>query len=194
MGWNTQISIIVEDIGCEYLDIAEQIYTKDAKSYWGNGFNNILFTKSSLDYKLFITYNRRKYMPYWVIQDISYIYKHAYFTIIAESPEFILGPSGIVRITNGKIIDSYGFSDELRSNIVNDSPNIYAIINWFNKKGQEEYIRQKAEYISKQPMKWIQEDFMNNLLDFDENELLELKKLIVESTQKRLLNWTEIPS
>ncbi|HCO66572.1 MAG TPA: hypothetical protein DIT04_02290 [Dysgonomonas sp.] len=194
MGWNTQINILIEGLGSEYLEIAEKIYTKDAMHYWGNGVNNILFNNDDLNKKLFITYCRRKHMPYWVLEDISNIYKHAYFTIIAESPDFLGGPSGIAKITNGEIIDSYGFYEKLRCEIVSDNPNIFAIVNWFNKEGKEEILRQKSEYILKQPMKWINEDFFNNLLDFDEKETIGLNEIIIKSKQTPLLNWVDISS
>src|SRR6187551_3527069 len=109
MGWDTQINILAENCKDEYSKIARLIYEKDAKDYIHNGFSKICFKKNENTSALFFTYERRKYLPYWIIQGISNVYKDVPFTIVASCPDFINGPAGIVKIISGEIIDSYGF-------------------------------------------------------------------------------------
>ncbi|WP_299623659.1 hypothetical protein [uncultured Tenacibaculum sp.] len=64
MGWDTEITIIAENIDNrnDIKKLKELIYEKDGKSYEMNSS----FEKDTNT--LYYHYQRRKYAPYWVIQ------------------------------------------------------------------------------------------------------------------------------
>lgn len=188
MGWDTQINIIVENVVNEESKIAADLYETDAKTYWLNGIH---YAKSrQLDDQskaLFFTYERRKYLPYWAVQEISLKYKDKYFTVVASCPDFIFGPAGVVKIVNGEILDSYGFAGERQKILENPDPEL--IFQWFGKgRFEEEY---RDLHADQHPKKWIEELYAQNLIEFSpeqENELLEYKKL----TTLGQAEWQEI--
>lgn len=189
MGWDTQINILAESCKDDYLEIAHLIYEKDAKYYTDNGYSKISFRIIENISVLFFTYERRKYLPYWVIQEISSVYKDVSFTIVASCPDFINGPAGIVKIISGEIIDSYGFFGIRKS--IAEKPHAELILQWFGKNKREEIIRQT--YLENHPQFWCEENYMDNLIEFSEGETNELENFI-RTFESRLpgTGWNEI--
>jgi hypothetical protein len=189
MGWDTQITVLAENTGGRHFEIARMIFEQDAKNYLQYDFYKICFRKLPNDTVLFFTYERRKYLPYWVIQEISAVYKSVIFTVIASCPDHISGAAGLVKISNGAITDSYGFFDERQA--ITEQPDPEIIFNWFGTKKCEETIRQK--YLSVFPMIWCDEDFTNNVIDFTDSESRQLEELLAKN---RIIdvetNWIEI--
>jgi hypothetical protein len=60
MGWDTQISVLVESVVNEEVVIAREIYETDARSY-GPSFATYREAEDNTKV-LFYTYNRRKYL------------------------------------------------------------------------------------------------------------------------------------
>ncbi len=173
MSW-TQVTILIEGVKDEKFDIAKIIFKEDIHLFLPN--ENYFSRFKSMDTKndvVFITYERRKHLPYWVIQEVSNVYKNAHFTVIANSPEYDGGPAGIVKIQKGQIKDSYGFWGKRQETLINPEPEL--IFEWFKKNGYEEFYRDKRILI--QPKKWIDELYHKNIIDFDDSEEAELEIL-----------------
>lgn len=51
---------------------------------------------------VYVSYERRNYLPYWVIQELSGQYPSLYFTALGSSPGFDSGPAGLIRIRHHK--------------------------------------------------------------------------------------------
>ncbi|MCD6066573.1 MAG: hypothetical protein K0S33_1399 [Bacteroidetes bacterium] len=189
MGWDTQIVIIAENIRDEEEVIFRALYEKDAKDYIHNG---ISFAKvkhlNDQSKVLFFTYERRKYLPYWIIQEVSVIYKDVYFTVAARCPDFIGGPAGIIKVSNGEITDSYGFWGERREMLENPDPEL--IYNWFAMDKQEERFRKL--YSTSRPKKWIEELYSENIF-----ELSPLQEAVLheyrQSNKTMPDNWEDMP-
>lgn len=194
MGWDTQINIIVENIVNEEIEIAKHLFESDANTYFQNGISFIKYRAVETGLKvLFFTYERRKYLPYWTIQEVSKKFSDKYITVVGSSPDFICGPAGIVKILNGEIIDSYGFAERfgdisVTTNVL-ENPIPEVLFQCFGKNKLEELVRET--YIEKHPKKWIDEKYYDNILEFkaEENEKF---KTIVETYKDELINWTEI--
>lgn len=188
MGWDTQINIIVESITYEEKIIASELYEKDAKSYFHNGISFAKFKHLENNSKvLFYTYKRRKYLPYWIIQDISSKFKNKYFSVIGSCPDFIGGPAGLIKVFNGEIIDSYGFLGE-RQNI-SRNPNPELLFQWFGKDKYEENYRET--YIDNHPKLWVDELYSENIIDFSKEQMDTLKDL-VQRSNLNIEDWNEI--
>jgi hypothetical protein len=194
MGWDTQINIIVENIVNEEIEIAKNLFESDAKTYFQNGMSFIKYREVENGLKvLFFTYERRKYLPYWTIQEVSKKFSDKYFTVVGSSPDFICGPAGILKIFNGEIIDSYGFAERFGdislTTKVLEKPIPEVLFQCFGKNKLEELVRET--YIEKHPKKWIDEKYYDNILEFKDEEN-EKFKTIVETHKDELINWTEI--
>jgi hypothetical protein len=183
MGWETQIIIIAENCADTHFAIAKLLSEKDRyeppKAY---------FQRKGDNYTLLYSYQRRKYLPYWVVQNISSIYKDALFTVIADCPNFIGGPAGLVKIVNGEIADSYGFWGKRQDVITHQNPEL--LFKWFGENGDENLIRQK--YLDVKPKSWCQDDYVGKLIDFTELELEKLDTLMIELEKiNSTLFWNE---
>ncbi|MBP1225830.1 hypothetical protein [Flavobacterium sp. 1355] len=193
MGWDTQIIIIVENIQNEEREITLELYQSDANSYFHNGLSFAKFKLCSDETKvLFFTYERRKYLPYWAIQDISLKYPGKYFTAIGSSLDFNLGPAGIIKILNGEIIDSYGFwKRELEVTEFLENPIPEALYQWFGKDKLEEQLREL--HLDKQPKKWIQDLdlYAENIIEFTEQQNQQFIEIVNYYTEIGD-NWEEI--
>lgn len=194
MGWDTQINIIVEGIEIGEMEIADAIFESDAKDYYQNGMSFIKIRECGSDSKvLFYTYERRKYLPYWAIIEVSEKFKKNYFTVIASSPDFLGGPSGLVKITNGKIIDSYGFMERFgnqeQTQRTLEGPDPEMMFRCFGKDKLEETIR--GLYVHQQPKKWIDEKYSENLLEFNEEERKRFAAMLPATTGAPI-KWTAI--
>ncbi len=192
MGWDTQINILVENINNEEVEISNDLYLTDAKTYWGNGVCYSKYRHQPTGEKiLFFTYERRKYLPYWTIQEVSKKYAEQYFTVIGSSPDYICGPAGLVKILNGEIIDSYGFYERFRSveqmRTILENPNSETIYQLFGKDKIEEKIRNL--YTETNPKHWIDEKYYDNMINFTKQEQDEIFNYINKLNDQE---WTEI--
>lgn len=187
MGWDTQNSIIVEDLQCNVKIVAMDIFEADAKHYFHKGTAYAIYKQiengSSV---LFFTYERRKYLPYWAIQEVSKKHVGAYFTILASSLNFINGPGGLVKILNGEIIDSYGFWEE-RQSILN-KPDAELLWQWFGKHKAEALIRER--YLDTNPKRWVEDDYAANSIDFSPNEIESLQKTVEQVNRE--VEWEAV--
>jgi len=182
MGWDTQITIIAENTKDRYTDIARLIYEEDAKEYTENSiFTKICYQERDGNTILFFTFERRKYIPYWAIEEISAKYPDVSFTVLGSSPDFLAGPAGIVRISGGTIIDSYGFRGKRQAITDHDDATGYVhpdlLCNWFGKGKSEELIRQR--YSTETPLGWCDGDYHTKDIIFTETEMEQLEQLIV---------------
>ncbi len=194
MGWDTQITILVEHIREEELEIAKEIFESDAKDYFHNGISFIKYRFCEDGSKvLFFTYERRKYLPYWTMQEVSKKFSRHYFTVIASSPDFIGGPAGIVKIADGQILDSYGvferFGDHSTTTKALENPNPEVLFQCFGKNKLEETIRDL--YLGNLPKQWVDERYADNLLEFTTEERGEFMNL-AEQFKNRTDSWIEI--
>jgi hypothetical protein len=171
MGWDTEVIIIGERIESKKIaiKIGEEIFEKDSKRYEKEYF----FTSNSdIGHSIFYTYERRKYVPYWIIQEISKNYQNVSFTILGTMLEFLCGPGGIIRIKNGEIIDSYGIWGEssLRYQIL-DAPleNKRIIFEWFKTNGLESQLRNK--FLNDFPLGWCNDNFVDKIIPISDDKL-----------------------
>ena len=171
MGWETEITILAEGIRSakEARTVAINIYEKDAKTYGPLS----CYTKELEN--LFFHYERRKYAPYWVIQSLSENYRHIKFTILASCPQFINGPTALIRICNGKILDSYGIGEfevaEMRRYIImNPLKFIQVIYEWFKFGGKEESLRMVNQ--EEFPLEWCEENYEDKIVPIQEPKVL----------------------
>lgn len=194
MGWDTQIIIIVEHIVNEEVEIAKDLFNSDANSYYKNGISFIKYRECDSGNKiLFFTYERRKYLPYWTVQEVSKKFRDKYFTIIASCPDYLCGPAGLVKIYNGDIIDSYGFTervDNMEETIrILENPKPELLFQFFGKNKVEELLRER--YVEKQPKKWIEEIYDGNILDYNDDEKEKFKSLANMNIDE-FAKWKEI--
>jgi len=182
MGWDTQVTIIAQNTQGACFNIARLIYEQERSFIHDYAFKRVCYQEQAEDTVLFFTYERRKYIPYWVIQDISANHKEVEFTIVADSPDFLAGPGGLVRIRAGEIYDSYGFWDkrqDLASGDFAETPDYVdpdLLFHWFGKGKTEELIRQR--YTEGSPMYWCDGNYVNNPVDFNDEELAGLEAFI----------------
>ncbi len=192
MGWDTEIIIIAEGIESKEtsLRIAEQIFDKDSKG-WGKEAYYVARVNSN--YSIYYTYERRKYTPYWAIQEISKVYPSVDFTVLGDMLDFLCGPGGIIRMKNGQIIDSYGIYGEnsMRHKALG-SPvkEMHNIFNWFKYGGKEEEIRN--EFSEEFPFGWCEGNYSEKIIPIDEDEI----KFPFENgkEEKKQLNWEKQPT
>ena len=190
MGWDTEITILAENLKNEdeATLIAQLIFDKDAKSYGTNSS----FIKSSGT--MFYHYERRKYAPYWVIQEISNTHKNIDFTILASCPDFVGGPAGLIRISKGEIVDSYGIGEVsksiIRETIITEPLNYIPLIQeWFGFNGLEGKLR--LEYISEYPKGWCNQNYADKIIPIPEIDELKEKYSRDYSNLKKS-NWVEL--
>ena len=173
MSW-TQVIIIAENVKEKKFDIFSRIQEEDIKLFNQDG---TFFSKykqiDNRDEVLMITYERRKTIPYWLFENISQLYPTIYFTVLGSCC-YDGGPGGIVKISNGQIVDSYGIFDKRQDILSNPNPNI--VFEWYKREGFEMCFRnyRLLEY----PFKKFDEVNFNDTIDFSENEIKELDDLI----------------
>jgi len=170
MGWDTQIIIIVENTGDKALTVASEIFREEARDYFGNGVSFVKYRDNGV---LCVTYERRKYLPYWAIQVVSKNHPQMHFTVVASCPDYVAGPAGLVKIIDGEIIDSYGFFK--RAEALMDAPRAEALYQWFGRNGLEEKYREL--YTESHPRKWVEDSYVEHLIEFSDEEVQELDKL-----------------
>jgi|JI10StandDraft_1071094.scaffolds.fasta_scaffold132203_2 hypothetical protein len=191
MGWDTQISIIVENVINEQVEIAKDLFNTDAKSYYQNGVSFIKYREDDNGkIVLFYTYERRKYLPYWTIKEVSKKFNDQYFTVIASSPDFLCGPAGLVKIVKGDVVDSYGFTErfgDMQETIkALENPNPELLFQYFGKGKIEDTLREY--YLDKQPRRWIDEKYADNILDYSKQEKEIFNTINIDPSNE----WTEI--
>lgn len=194
MGWDTQINILVENIRDEEVEIAKDLLKGDAESYYQNGISFIKYRVCEDGSKvLFFTYERRKYLPHWTIQEVSKKFNTQYFTVIGSSPEFIGGPAGLVKIENGIILDSYGmaarFGDHSATTEIFENPNPEVLFQCFGKNKLEESIREL--YLENHPKRWIDEAYSENIIEFTKEEMEKFND-IVSRFKDEQNTWIEL--
>lgn len=137
MGWDTQVTILCERV--EKLDtVMSFFFEQDARNYQKKHGRTQIFTR---DRTLFFSYERRKYAPYWVVESLSRELPKVLFTLLSDSPEFLGGPGGLVRIKGGRIRDSYGLIGERQELL--EMPHPEQVYRWFRCGGPEEKSRLK---------------------------------------------------
>jgi len=188
MGWDTQIVIIVEDITGNVQEVASALYNADAKDYYGN---EICFAKyrhaNNGTQVLCFTYERRKYLPYWAIQEVSQMHPEMYFTAVCSCPDFLAGPAGLVKIVKGEIIDSYGFFHRARG--ILSAPQAEPLYRWFGKDGLEETFR--ALYPENPRDMNVTDDYVANLIEFNDAQKQKLTDLLT-GTGNDEAYWSEL--
>lgn len=178
MGWYTEIVIIVENIKSKRLamKIGQSIFEKDSRLYEKETF---YILKVNLGYSIYYTYERRKVIPYWVILLLSESYPDLPFTLLGSCPEFLCGPAGLIRIRNGKILDSYGFwYENSKRALLLEEPVKYReiIFNWFREGGQEQLSRNTM--VDDFPLGWCNDNFSEKLVPItDSKELVDAFEL-----------------
>ncbi len=188
MGWDTQIVIIVENIIDNVQEVASDLYNADANGYYGKGVCFVKYRHSNDGTKaLFFTYERRKYLPYWAIQEVSKKYPEMYFTAVGSSPDFLCGPSGLLKIINGEITDSYGFFE--RAQEILSAPRAEPLYRWFCKDGFEERFR--SLYPEKPRDMNVTDNYVDNLIEFDEDQNRKLDDLLT-GTGSDEVHWKEL--
>lgn len=195
MGWDTQINIIVEQIRDGELEIAKHLFESDAHTYYHNGTSFIRYKEDQNGLKaLLFTYERRKYLPYWSIQEVSKKFSDSYFTVVGSCPDFIGGPAGIVKLAGGEIIDSYGFTKrfgDIATTIeMLENPDPEVLFQCFGKNKLEESMREL--YVGNQPKKWIDEKYCDNLLEFSAKECETFNNLMHTLKNELGNGWIEI--
>ena len=169
MGWDTQVTILCERVE-QFDTVMSFFFEQDARHYQQKHEKTQAFTREST---LFFSYERRKYAPYWVVESLSRELPKVLFTLLADSPDFLGGPGGLVRISGGQILDSYGLTDGRQDML--ESPHPEQIYRWFQYGGPEEKSRLKEgsdhpegeehwDYVSR---------IFENDLDEDVSKLLE---------------------
>ena len=186
MGWETEVIIIAESIESKEIahEIGHQLFLQDSKYYEKEDF--YIFPHDS-SYAFYYCYERRKYLPYWVILEISKNYSSTRFTLLGSMIEFLCGPCGLIRIQNGNIEDSYGIygDSQLDHQRVLNSPVKHRkiIFDWFRKGGKEEEIRMK--HLNEFPLGWCDDNFTDKIIPIDAKELIEK----IENVPHKIPDW-----
>ncbi|PHN02582.1 hypothetical protein [Flavilitoribacter nigricans] len=190
MGWDTEIVILAENIKNDYnaSQISYLIYEKDAK----NHEQTSCFVNSSNS--LFYHYERRKHAPFWIIQEISSKFNDVNFTILASCPNFVGGPAGLIRISAGEIIDSYGIGDVnrtiIRESIISEPLQYISLIyDWFRFDGSEEKLR--TVYLSDYTLDWCEENFVDKIIPIPETDEL-IEQFNQNSSDLEKNQWKEL--
>jgi len=186
MGWDTQIIIIAEHIESKELSkkIGKLIFDKDSKRY---ARENFYLIEEEFTNSIYYSYERRKYAPYWSIEEISKIYPSVTFTLLGSMLDFLCGPGGIFKIYDGKTIDSYGiYGENSRRHKIIDSPveNRYLIYKWFKESGKESQLRKN--FIADYPIGSSNDNLIDKVIPIQET--LELQTIKNESIQIKN-NW-----
>ena len=189
MGWDTQIIIIAENIDSieESKNIGKQIFDKDSKRY---GKESFYIIEEKPNFSIFYTYERRKYAPYWSIEEISKTYPNAKFTILGSMLDFLCGPGGLFKIINGNIIDSYGIwgEDSIRHKFIcNPDEYKYSIYDWFTSSGREKELRIKT--VQEFPLGACNDNLVDKIIPIDESEtssIINQNELAIDRS-----NWFE---
>jgi hypothetical protein len=188
MGWDTQIVIIVENITGNVQEVASALYNADAKEYYSDGARFVKYRHSNDGTPvLCFTYERRKYLPYWAIQEVSQKYPEMYFTAVGSCPDFLAGPAGLVKIINGEIVDSYGFFHRARA--ILSAPRAEPLYRWFGKDGLEETFR--ALYPDNPRDMNVTDDYVSNLIEFSDDQNQKLDDLLI-ATENDEVHWKEL--
>lgn len=174
MGWDTEVIIIAENIQTrdDAKNISEQIFENDSKCY-GQALVYIIENQNSCS--LFFTYERRKYLPYWVIEKISVEFINVEFTLLGSCPDFLAGPAGHVKIKNGKIIDSYGIWEGNKQTIriqliTNPRQNPALTFEWYKWKGNENRLRE--DFIKDFPLTWCNGNYSDKIIPIQDTQEL----------------------
>lgn len=171
MGWDTQIIIIGENIETKETakNIGKQIFDKDSKRY---GKESFYIIEETSNISIFYTYERRKYAPYWYIEEISKTYPNVNFVILGSMLDFLCGPGGLFKITGGKIEDSYGIwgEESTRHRIIcNPKEFKYKIYDWFKMDGKENELRINS--IQEFPLGSCNNNLVDKVIPLDESEI-----------------------
>ncbi len=110
-----------------------------------------------------------------------------YFTAVGSSPDFLCGPSGLLKIINGGIVDSYGFFE--RAQEILSAPRAEALYRWFGKDGLEERFR--ALYPEKPRDMNVINNYVDNLIEFDDEQIQKLDDLLLK-TEGDEGHWKEL--
>ena len=189
MGWDTQIIIIAENIESKESskEIGKLIFEKDSKRYGNEHFYIIDQVNNNA---IYYSYERRKYAPYWVIEEISKMYPTVTFTLLGSMLDFLCGPGGVFRIKDGRTLDSYGiYGENSKRHQIIDSPieSRFEIYNWFQQDGQELVLR--MQFLQEYPLGSSNDNLIDKIIPIDGNitEYQILEKYPKEEKNK----WTK---
>ena len=189
MGWYTEVILIAENLDSkkQAFELGKQIFDNDSRSYSKETF---FIINTNKEFAIYYHYERRKVLPYWIINEISKQLKHVKFTLIGSCPDFISGPGGLIRIKEGEILDSYGIwqSNHLRNHIIENPIQFKrSVFDWYKSTGLEETLREN--YISKFPKIWCEGDYVKRLIPIGGEK--ELSELIHKNTGTKVeeSNW-----
>jgi len=141
MGWDTTVVVLAEDVDNTAV-LSATLHDLDSRDYR----HVTSFEKPGV---LCHAYERRKFAPYWVIEEISKTYPDVKFTLLSSDLD-LCGPGGIVRITNGEKADSYTFLDG-RQELVKGH-HTERLYRWFRYGGLEEAVR--LDHVKEFPLYW----------------------------------------
>lgn len=191
MGWDTEVIIIAEKIKSVESGkrIGRLIFEKDSKNYERELFCII---EEEKEISTFYAYERRKYLPYWVIEKISMETKDVKFTMLGSCPDFIGGPAGLMRIENGKIIDSYGIGrlkiKSIRKEIISHPKKFKKLIfDWFRIGGKEQKLRNF--HLEKFPLNSCDDNFVDRLIPIEDTPSLKNRFEESQESENRKEKW-----
>jgi len=188
MGWGNYVIIIGEKIERKNSakEIGKLIFEEDSKKYEKELFY-IIHEKNY--FSIFYAYERRKYLPYWILQEISANYPKIEFAMLGDCPQYLFGPGGLIRMHKGKIQDSYGIIPDrnlLRYLIISNPVKYkFQIYDWYRFEGKEKKLRQK--FSSKYPLKWCDENYDERLIPIANSE--ELNFIIENESSLSTEKW-----
>ena len=172
MGWDTHVIVIGENI--ETKKKAKLIVDLYFENEWSYFQPTSCYIIEENHYSRFLHYERRKITPVEILLNVSEKNPNSKFTMLASCPDFIAGPSGIIRIEKGIVIDSYGNlnRESNRHNILFEPiKNKNIIFEWFKTNGPEEELRNLFE--KEYPKNWVEDDFASKLIPIEEGDRFE---------------------
>ena len=187
MSWNTTVIIIAENIKSykEAQKIGKDFFENDSKRFNAEVF--YIIEKEST-YSVFYYYLRKKHLPQWIINSYSKKHPSINFSLIGSTLEFICGPTGIIRIHEGEIIDSYGISpeDTIRKEMIKDiGTNKEMIFQWYRWNGSEMQLRNNQ--LHQNPLGNCQGKYVEKFIYIEEN----IVEAEIDKQQKNIGIWNK---
>lgn len=132
MGWDTKVVLIAEGV-LDEMCLPALFYEMDTKDY----AQSTCVRRGDV---LIYSFIRRKYLPYWEVEDFTKAFPSVRFTLLGGMLEDGSAIGGVIRISNGVVGDSYGFWDERTDFITYSHPE--QLYRWFRFGGPEEQSRE----------------------------------------------------